>query len=171
MDEASKSDIVIRHLRVDDLNEIQGLYAQQIDSDDNPLTRVDVNPKAYAWEMRRLRQRLIMEQRYLVYVAVACEPSGERIVGYAGAILSEQARLFAVDMVASVNELWVLPEYRHRGIGHGLIEELFSEINNHGISWITVQFPEKAVQTHEFFKKIGFKQKSVEMQLCLKENS
>ncbi|MBQ9395466.1 MAG: GNAT family N-acetyltransferase [Proteobacteria bacterium] len=169
MDEVSKSDITIRHLRVDDLNEIQGLYALQVDSDDNPLTRIDVNPKAHAWEMRRLRQQLIVEQRYIVYVAVASEPTGERIVGYAGAILTEQARLFAVDLVATVSELWVLPEYRHRGIGRGLIEELFTEIDNHGISWVTVQFPEKATDTREFFKKFGFEQKTVEMQMCLEK--
>lgn len=167
MDENSKADITIRHLRVDDLNAIQALYAQQVDSDDNPLTRIDVNPKAHAWEMRRLRQQLMVEQRYLVFVAAASEPAGERIVGYAGAILTEQARLFAVDMVATVSELWVLPEYRHRGIGRALVEELFTEIDNHGISWVTVQFPEKAAETRDFFKKLGFEQKTVEMQMCL----
>ena len=161
-------DITIRRMKIEELDEIQALYEQQVHADDNPITAIRINAKQHAWEMRRLRQQLLTEQRYIAYVATKeNEDKSETFVGYAAAIIESQARLFSVETVASVGELWILPEYRNRGIGRNIVDELFIAIRDRGIEWITVHFPQKADDVMAFFTKIGFEQKSVDMQIHL----
>ncbi len=163
-----KPAVIIRRMKIEELDEIQALYAQQTEVDDNPLTEIRINAKQHAWEMRRLRQQLLTEQRYIAFVALIENPDKtETFVGYTAAIIEQQARLFTVENVAAINELWVLPEHRNRGIGGALMEVLFEAINDRGIEWITVHFPIKSDDVMAFFQKIGFKQKSVDMQYHL----
>ncbi|MBR4984309.1 MAG: GNAT family N-acetyltransferase [Proteobacteria bacterium] len=163
--------ITIRRLHIDELDDIQALYAEQIKCDDNPLTAIRIPPKQHAWEMRRLRQQLIASQRYIACLALDEHAESPRIVGYAAAILETQAHLFEVESYASLEELWVIPDYRGRGIGQALMETLFCALDDLGISWITTHFPESATEIHDFFKKIGFEQKTIEMQLHLKTDA
>ena len=163
-------DIIIRRMRIEEIDEIQQLYAQQIQADDNPLTAIRITPKQHAWEMRRLRQQLITDQRYMPIVALLGEGKDAQIVGYTAAIIEHQASLFEVQMVASIDELWVVPEHRGRGIGSALMEELFEQIDALGIEWVKVQMPVNNEETRSFFDKIGFVQKTVEMQIHLECN-
>ena len=155
--------IEIHRMRIDELEAVQALYAQQIDADGNPLTALTCNAQKHAWEMRRVRQKLLSEQRYLAYVAIV----DGKIVGYSAAVLETQARLMAVDTVAVVDELWVLPEYRHRGIGRGLMETLCEGIRALGIDWVKAHFPEDATEARDFFAHRGFAQRTVEVQARL----
>lgn len=164
-------DIIIRRMRVEEIDEIQQLYAQQIQADDNPLTAIRIPPKQHAWEMRRLRQQLIAEQRYIPIVAMLGAEKDAAMVGYTAAIIEHQASLFEVQTVASIDELWVLPEHRGRGIGCALMEELFRQIDVLGIEWVKVQMPVNNEETRGFFDKIGFVQKTVEMQIHLECNA
>ena len=164
-------DIIIRRMRVEEIDEIQQLYAQQILADDNPLTAIRITPKQHAWEMRRLRQQLIADQRYLPFVAFEGDDNDAKMVGYTAAIIEHQASLFNVQTVASIDELWVLPDHRGRGIGSALMETLFEAIDALGIEWVKVQMPVNNEETRHFFDKIGFVQKTVEMQIHLECNS
>lgn len=163
--------IIIRRLHIDELDDIQALYAEQIKCDDNPLYAIRIPPKQHAWEMRRVRQQLITNQRYIACVAIDEKAENQKIIGYAAAILETQAHLFEVESYASLEELWVLPDYRGRGIGQALMDTVFSALDDLGISWITTRFPESATEIHDFFKKIGFEQKTIEMQLHIKPQS
>lgn len=165
-------DITIRRMNMDDLNDIQALYAYQVEHDDNPLTALRISSKQHAWEMRRLRQQLMTEQRYIAYVAIqnGDENTDHKMVGYVAAILEQQAHLFDVDTVASIEELWVLEDCRNRGIGRALLEELLNDVYQTGIDWVTVHMPIEANDAQEFFKQFGFKQKNVEMQVKLQNN-
>lgn len=160
--------MIIRRLKIEELDEIQALYAQQAAADEDPLNQIQISPKQHAWEMRRIRQQWLTEQRYIVYVAEDDENSG-KIVGYATALIDTQARMFKVGTMASITELWVLPEYRKRGIGKTLMEELFAAIDHQGIEWITVHISGNDPNTRSFFDKIGFRQNAVEMQINLND--
>ena len=93
------------------------------------------------------------------------------MVGYTAAIIEHQASLFEVQTVASIDELWVLPDHRGRGIGCALMEELFRQIDVLGIEWVKVQMPVNNEEPRGFFDKIGFVQKTVEMQIHLECNA
>ena len=51
------------------------------------------------------------------------------------------------------------------------MDTVFSALDDLGISCITTRFPESATEIHDFFKKIGFEQKTIEMQLHIKPQS
>ena len=169
-----KPDVTIRRIRIDDLDAVQELYAAQVASETDPLSAIRVTAKQHAWEMRRLRQQWMVDQRYLSYVATIetkAEDGSttESVVGYIAAVIQNQARLYEVEALADIGELWVLPEHRGRGIGTTLAEYLFEDINNHGIDWITVHLVGNPDGVAEFFQKIGFKTCAVEMRCRLSE--
>lgn len=155
-------EIVIRRMHIEELDGIQTLYAQQAASDPDPLAKLRVNEKQHAREMKSIRGQWLAQQKYLPYVACA----GDEIVGYIAATIERQARLFEIETVANIGELWVLPEYRNRGIGRALAEELLRAADDCGISWICVHLPcDEALKS--FFAKFGFVQSACEMQLNL----
>ena len=110
-------EVIIRRMTIEELDDIQKLYAEQVASDGDPLAKLRVNPKQHAWEMRRIRQQWLASQKYLPYVAVA-HPTEDtpdqppQLIGYAAAIIEQQAHLFEVETVANLGELWVTPSWR-----------------------------------------------------------
>ena len=153
---ADKPDVTIRRIRIDDLDGVQALYAAQIAAETDPLGAIRVTAKQHAWEMRRLRQQWLAEQRYIAYVATVAGESGEQIVGYVAAVLQNQARLYEVEVLAAIGELWVLPEHRGRGIGTMLADYMLADIDNHGVEWVTVHLVGNPDGVEAFFEKIGF---------------
>ena len=152
----------IRRMHIEELDAIQDLYAQQSAADADPLAKLRVNPKQHAWEMKRIRQQWLAAQKYLPYIACL----GDTIVGYAAATIERQAHLYEIETVANLGELWVLPDYRRRGIGRALVEELLRAIDQYGISWVSVHLPcDDALQN--FFAQFGFTPSAREMQLDL----
>jgi len=160
-------DVVIRHLRLDDLEAIQALYARQTASSDDALSALRVTPKQHAWEMYRLRQQWIAEQRYIAYVACAPGEEGEHWLGYGAATLEYQAHLFKVEAVASLGELWVEPEYRRHGIGRALVSSILEAVTAHGISWVSVHLAGNAQEALPFFDKMQFRVGATELRLDL----
>lgn len=157
--------ILVRRMRIDELEAVQNLYARQIETDDNPLSEIACNPRKHAWEMRRIRQQLLADQRYLAFVAIAENAIAENaIVGYAAAVIERQSRLLAVDTVACIDELWVEPQWRRHGIASTLLDALFQNIQILGIDWVKVHFPNDNDEARALFSKRGFTQKNVEMQ-------
>lgn len=155
-------EITIRRMRIEELDQIQELYAQQAAADPDPLARLRVNAKQHAWEMKRIRQQWLTSQKYLPYVAVM----DNTIVGYAAATIERQAHLYDVETVANIGELWVLPDFRRRGIGRALVEELLRAVDQYGISWISLHLPCDDL-LRKFFEQFGFVQSACEMQLDL----
>ena len=168
----SNQTITIRRMHIDDLDLIQQLYAEQESHNSDPITKIRINPRQHAWEMRRIRQKLLTEQRYLACVATIEDEVGhEKLIGYIAAIIEPQARIFAVETTASIGELWVLPDYRRRGIGKALTTELLDMINQLGIQWITVQLDFANEEVQAFFKNSGFTPAAIELRLQLSRDS
>lgn len=164
--------VTIRRMHIDDLEQIQQLYAEQEANNRDPMMKLRINPQQHAWEMRRIRQKLLTEQRYLAFVAtIPDENHKEQFIGYIAAIIENQARIYDIETIASIGELWVLPEFRHRGIGKALASELLDMINQIGIQWITVQLDIDNEEVQSFFKNNGFKPAAIEMRRVLNDHS
>lgn len=156
-------DITIRRIRIDDLDAIQHFcYAQNTASED-PFNKLRISERQYAWEMKRIRQDLLAQQRYIAWVAeLECDGS-TKCIGYGAAIVSPHAHFFEIEMVASLGELWVDPEYRNCGVGTQLVNKIVENLNAIGIDWITVQLGGNECATTSFFEKLGFSSGSIEM--------
>lgn len=153
------NEITYHPLYIKDLDAVQELYQEAIAQLDDPLGAVRVNPKQLAHTMRQMRQNLMAEQRYIAYVA---QHEGA-LVAYAAALIDTQASLFAVNMYASINEIYVAQPYRQKGIGTQLLRLLESQIRERGITWLCVQLAGNARGLEKFFNKLTFQVQAVEM--------
>ena len=72
--------------------------------------------------------------------------------------LSESFSIFAKGRYGIINELWVSPDYRSRGIGSNVVDEIVSLAKLNGWSRIDVSAPPNAEwdKTFEFYQKCGF---------------
>ncbi|WP_048161811.1 GNAT family N-acetyltransferase [Thermoplasma acidophilum] len=59
---------------------------------------------------------------------------------------------------ARIRDIYVLPEYRMRGIGQKLIEELMNVASKRNIGLVTTEFPSDNLVAVNFFSKIGYSQ-------------
>ncbi|MFA5623647.1 MAG: GNAT family N-acetyltransferase [Bradymonadales bacterium] len=148
-----------RPLLLKDLDAVQQLYLQALDAARDALAKVRVNEKLFAHTMRQMRQELLAQQRYLAWVA---EADGQ-ILGYIAAVIETQASLFEVSRYANINEIFILPEYRRRGVGTGLVNCLQSQVDALGLEWLCVQFPKSAQGLENFFNKLTFESQAIEM--------
>ncbi|MCL2325665.1 MAG: GNAT family N-acetyltransferase [Proteobacteria bacterium] len=160
-------DVVIRRLRLDDLEAIQALHARQAAASDDAFSELRVTPRQHAWEMYRLRQSWIADQRYIAYVACAPGEEGELLLGYGAAVIEYQAHLFKVEVTASLGELWVEPEHRRHGVGRALVSSILEAVAARGITWVSVHLAGNAQEALPFFDKLQFRVGATELRLNL----
>lgn len=152
--------VTLRRLRIDDLDEIQSLCYQQMSLSGDPFNELRISERQYAWEMKRLRQELLTEQRYVAYVALDEE---KHIIGFGSAVVTQQARFFSIETYATIGELFVVPEHRNHGVGRNIVEAITDDLRDCGIPWITVHLGGNEREASQFFAKVGFDEGAVEV--------
>lgn len=158
------ADICIRRMKLDDLDEVQQLFAKQVEMTDDRLSELKVSSKQHAWEMRRLRQQWLSEQRYLAFVATRLDDRGfEHVLAYAAAVVEQQAHIFKVETLASLGELWVEPAYRRRGIGRALLKAVQDASMDIGIPFVNVHLAGQNPAAKVFFETLGYQVSGLEM--------
>ena len=98
------------------------------------------------------------------------EAEGE-IVGMLSA--SWQRALHVPGRYATIQDLWVLPAWRSRAIGHDLIEALCELAREHGVDRIEVGLPKESFErvgaTEAFYRANGFSHLGPRMRRLLEE--
>ncbi|KAA8922234.1 GNAT family N-acetyltransferase [Thermoplasma sp.] len=59
---------------------------------------------------------------------------------------------------ARIREFYVMPEYRRKGIGRMLIDELRNTLKEKDIILITAEFPSLNLIAQDFYKKMGYRE-------------
>lgn len=152
-------EIRFRPLQIADLNDVQSLYQKSLSESVDPLSEIRVNERQLAWEMRRLRQSLLADQRYICWVA----ESDSGLVGYIAGVIESQASMFRIDTYVSVNEIYVEKAYRRSGIATELGRHLEEHSRALGISWIKMQCLVDNDELKAFFESLSYKTSVVEM--------
>jgi len=160
-------DVIIRRLRLDDLDAIQAFSCKQLAQSGDPFNALRVSERQYAWEMKRLRQSWLAEQRYFAYVALENDKPNAKILGYGAALISNQAHFFSVETIASLSELWVDPDFRCHGIGSTIVREILNDIKKCGIDWCTTHLGGNERLSAGFFQKCGFDEAACELRCSL----
>jgi|GEM_PF-578211 Sortase and related acyltransferases len=99
---------------------------------------------AFAMDERRLMYQYFMEKRPMYVYA-----QHGRIVGYYSVYLQE-------DGSAELNNLAVLPEFRHCGIGAKLLEDCFAKVRLLGRSKLRIGIVEENAVLRQWYEKHGF---------------
>lgn len=99
---------------------------------------------AFAMDDTRLRYQLLIEKRPMfVYLHEG------KIVGYYSIATLENGN-------AEINNLSVLPEFRHLGIGRKLVADVFKRVESMGIDKIEIGIVEENVRLRKWYEMLGF---------------
>ena len=150
-------------LNITHLDELQQLHSEMLENMNDPFSEIRINQQQLAWEMKRFRQQLIAEQRYICYVA----KHKDDIVAYVAAVIEKQASFFKVDAYATITEIFVIPQLRKKGIATTLIKTLTEQLRAMGISWINVHLPGDAVNLQYLFDKLNYQVAAIDMRHCI----
>ncbi|MCE4599320.1 MAG: GNAT family N-acetyltransferase [Desulfurococcales archaeon] len=79
-----------------------------------------------------------------------------QVVGYLRAVVREN-RILAWSKIGVIQELYVLPPYRGRGIAKRLVEEAGRKLRELGVRHIAAEFPALNYVAENFYKEGGFR--------------
>ncbi|MGC8969863.1 MAG: GNAT family N-acetyltransferase [Conexivisphaera sp.] len=61
-------------------------------------------------------------------------------------------------IVGQIVDVYLMPEYRRRGLGYRLVEEAEKALRSKGAEMVFAEFPAKNVIAEGFYSKIGFRE-------------
>ncbi len=91
---------------------------------------------------------------------------GEEIIGYAVGRITTMPAFFAQRQRGYIHDVYVRPEYRRRGIGRRLVEEILAWLRRRGVTLVelTVAAANEAIP---FWERLGFRVYMHQMKLDL----
>ena len=93
------------------------------------------------------------------FLFVAAE--GDRTVGFISGELRQGSPTFLPKTWASVDDVFVEPEYRNRGVGRALLQSVQSWAQERGADGITLQVAAANARGRKFYEDLGFREISV----------
>src|SRR5918999_2506404 len=107
--------------------------------------------------MRRFLADLARNGYAFVFVATV----GDRMVGFISGELREGSPTFLPKTWASVDDVFVEPEYRNRGMGRALLQSVKSWAQERGTDGISLQVAAANSRGRKFYEDLGFREISV----------
>ena len=87
--------------------------------------------------------------------------SGERTVGFISGELRQGSPTFLPKTWASVDDVFVEPEYRSRGMGRALLQSVQAWAQERGADGISLQVAAANARGRKFYEDLGFREISV----------
>lgn len=107
--------------------------------------------------MRRFLADLASGSHSFLFVAV----SGGRTIGFVSGELREGSPTFHPKTWASVDDVFVEPEYRSLGVGRALLEKVKEWAKEKGADGVSLQVAAANERGRKFYKDLGFREISV----------
>jgi ribosomal protein S18 acetylase RimI-like enzyme len=107
--------------------------------------------------MRRFLYDMANSGYSFLFVAAA----GERTVGFISGELRQGSPTFLPKTWASVDDVFVEPEYRNRGMGRALLQSVQAWAQERGADGISLQVAAANARGRKFYEDLGFREISV----------
>ncbi len=107
--------------------------------------------------MRRFLADLASSGHSFLFVAV----SGGRVVGFISGELREGSPTFLPKTWASVDDVFVEPGHRNRGMGRAFIKSVEAWAKERGASGVSLQVAAANARARRFYEDLGFREISV----------
>lgn len=111
--------------------------------------------------MRRFLADLTSSSHTFLFVAESVEDGQTEIIGFISGEIREGSPTFSPKTWASVDDVYVLPEHRSRGIGRSLIEQVKNWSKDKGASGVSLQVAAANERGRSFYQDLGFREVSV----------
>lgn len=157
--------IKIRKVSLNDLEEIYNLnvnlakYELRFD----PVRKKSQRKKRYRHSYDELREKL-KKRDCQFFIA---EDKG-RVVGFIEGCIKKTSPLYKYAKRGEIGPIFLKKEYRERGIGKELAKEMLNWFKSKNIEWIQLTTHAKNTSSIKFWKKMGFKEYSIRLNLLLK---
>jgi GNAT superfamily N-acetyltransferase len=149
-------DFTIRPGRRDDAAEAARLWMQSA-SEHTSHDPVYVTAPGAERVMRRFLADLTSSSHAFLFVA-ECE---ERTIGFVSGELRESSPTFSPKTWASVDDVFVEPDYRNLGVGRALVESVKSWAKERGADGVSLQVAAANERGRKFYEDLGFREVSV----------
>ncbi len=143
--------LVIRKPTRDDIPHLANLILRfyMFNEEFDPAMAVRENPEETAV---KLAEEYIEEGSGVTLVA----QHDDKVVGYVRVEIRDKP-LLAAGKIGVITELYVMPQFRGRGVASSLVEEAGNAVTAMGINVITAEFPDLNFVAKNFYKKLGFR--------------
>ena len=149
-------DFTIRPGRRDDAAEAARLWMQSAEEHTAHDPVYETAPGAEK-TMRRFLADLASSGHSFLFVAVA----EGRVVGFVSGELREGSPTFLPKTWASVDDVFVEPGHRNRGMGRALMESVGVWARERGASGVSLQVAAANLRARKFYEDLGFREISV----------
>ena len=149
-------DFTIRPGRREDAAEAARLWMQSAE-EHTAHDPVYATAPAAEKTMRRFLADLARNSYAFVFVATV----GDRTVGFISGELREGSPTFQPRTWASVDDVFVEPDYRNGGIGHALIASVGEWAKQKGANGVSLQVAAANARGRKFYGDLGFREISV----------
>ena len=150
------TDFTIRAGRKDDAAEAARLWMRSAEEHTAHDRIYETAPGAEK-TMRRFLADVANSGYSFLFVAAA----GDRTVGFISGELRQGSPTFLPRTWASVDDVFVEPEYRNRGMGRALLQSVSDWAQERGADGISLQVAAANARGRKFYKDLGFREISV----------
>ena len=149
-------DFTIRPGRKEDAAEAARLWMRSAEEHTSHDRVYETSPGAEK-TMRRFLAEVANSGYSFLFVAVA----GDQTVGFISGELRQGSPTFLPKTWASVDDVFVEPEYRNRGMGRALLQSVKAWAQERGADGISLQVAAANSRGRKFYEKLGFREISV----------
>ena len=149
-------DFTIRPGRKEDAAEAARLWMQSAEEHTSHDRIYETSPGAEK-TMRRFLAEVANSGYSFLFVAVA----GDQTVGFISGELRQGSPTFLPKTWASVDDVFVEPEYRNQGMGRALLQSVRAWAQERGADGISLQVAAANSRGRKFYEKLGFREISV----------
>ncbi len=149
-------DFTIRPGRKEDAAEAARLWMRSAEEHTSHDRVYETSPGAEK-TMRRFLAEVANSGYSFLFVAVA----GDQTVGFISGELRQGSPTFLPKTWASVDDVFVEPEYRNRGMGRALLQSVRAWAQERGADGISLQVAAANSRGRKFYEKLGFREISV----------
>ena len=151
------ADLLIRKIEERDVEAVGRLWYQLSLYHENFARYYAVRPDTEAILGDHVRD--LMHRNCIFFVAEA----GGRVVGFVSGYIVMRNPQLVVDRVGKVDNIFVDDEFRGKGIGTQLLEQLFAYIKSQNVVYIELSCDFANDRALELYKRLGFKEQKVFM--------
>lgn len=111
--------------------------------------------------MRRFLADLASGGHAFLFVAVTPAEDGEQVIGFLSGELREGSPTFSPKTWASVDDIYVAPEHRSRGVGRELVRRCREWADERGADGVSLQVAAANERARKLYRELGFREVSV----------
>jgi ribosomal protein S18 acetylase RimI-like enzyme len=117
----------------------------------------------FTGELRREAALILVAEDDVAGAAGAPDAADREILGYAYATLEPRNWNDLLDEAGKLNDLFVDPAARRRGVGRALVRAAFDELTARGAPRVVLMTAWRNPDAHAFFEALGFRRTMLEM--------